>query len=82
MQIILPIIVFCLLLAVLKTVILAGAIALGLTLLAGMIFRPGATLGALSACLLMLVLSQQPILLAVFMIVMIIGKIVEIMRGN
>ena len=81
MQIILPIILFCLLLAVLKTVILAGAIALGLTILTGMIFQPGATLGALSACLVMMLMAQQPALLAVFAFVLIIAKIIEVWGG-
>lgn len=80
MQIILPIIVFFLLLAVVKTAILAGAIALGLTILAGMIFRPGATLGALSACLVMMLMAQQPVLLAVFAVVLIIAKVIEVWR--
>lgn len=82
MQIILPIIIFCVLLAVLKTVLLAGAIALGLTILAGAIFRPGQTFAALSFFLVMFLISQQPVLLAVFMVVAIVGKIIEVMRGD
>ena len=82
MRIILPILVFCLLLAVLKTLLLAGAIAAGLTILAGAIFRPAQTFAALSIFFVMFLISQQPVLLAVFMVVAIVGKIIEIMRGD
>ena len=82
MQIILPIIIFCVLLAVLKTILLAAAIAAGLTILAGAIFRPAQTFAALSIFFVMFLMGQQPVLVAAFMVVAIVGKIIEIMRGD
>ena len=80
MPLILPLIIFCVLLAVLKTVLLAAAIAAGLTILAGAIFRPGETFAALSIFFVLFLVSQQPVLLAAFMVVAIVGKIIEISR--
>lgn len=82
MPAIVVIIVFCLLLAVLKTVILAGAVALGLIIVAGLIFQPATTLTTLSFIFAMYVFDHQPVLLAALMVVVIVGNIVSILRGG